>query len=181
MTDKITDKEIVKALECCVTSGDFTKSQIEICSPCPYADCGDCTGLLKANALDLINRQEKLIKKLEKVEYFADKTITTLQAENERLKEDVSKARRKALLEAFSKFAGHSDYHGDTILCKLKCMAEGKEVGNAKPLNKSEIKAEAYKEIAERIKLEFYYEFDELIPSIMADKIDNIVNELIGE
>ena len=40
---------------------------------------------------------------------------------------------------------------------------------------------EKCKQLAERIKLEFYYEFDELIPSIMADKIDNILNELIGE
>ena len=46
---------------------------------------------------------------------------------------------------------------------------------------RAELKAEAYKEFAERVKLEFYYEFDELIPSIMADKIDNLLKELIGE
>ena len=45
----------------------------------------------------------------------------------------------------------------------------------------SRIKAEAYKEFAERVKLEFYYEFDELIPSIMSDKIDNLLKELVGE
>lgn len=32
-------------------------------------------------------------------------------------------------------------------------------------------------DIGERIKTEFYCEFDELIPSIMADKIDEIVKE----
>ena len=42
-------------------------------------------------------------------------------------------------------------------------------------------KAEAIKEFAERVKLEFYYEFDELIPSVMADKIDNLVKEMVGE
>ena len=42
-------------------------------------------------------------------------------------------------------------------------------------------KAEAYKEFAERVKLEFYYEFDELIPSIMADKIDNLAKEMAGD
>ena len=42
-------------------------------------------------------------------------------------------AKKKALMQAFSKFSGHSDYHGDTILCSLKCMAEGKEVSLAKP------------------------------------------------
>ena len=37
------------------------------------------------------------------------------------------------------------------------------------------------KEFAEIVKLEFYRQFDELIPSIMADKIDEIVDELIGK
>lgn len=63
--------------------------------------------------------------------------INCQQSEIEKLKDEVAKARRKALLEAFSKFAGHSDYHGDTILCILSCMAEGKVVGNATPLDSS--------------------------------------------
>lgn len=37
------------------------------------------------------------------------------------------------------------------------------------------------KDVAERIKMEFYYEFDELIPSIMADKIDEIVKEVLHD
>ena len=41
--------------------------------------------------------------------------------------------------------------------------------------------SEAVKEFAERVKMAFYYEFDELIPSIMADKIDEIVKEVCGE
>lgn len=57
------DNDIIRALECCV-SGDCTKSQVEVCKPCPYFHDGNCTDLLKSNALDLINR---------------------LQAENERL------------------------------------------------------------------------------------------------
>lgn len=42
-------------------------------------------------------------------------------------------------------------------------------------------KAEAVKEFAEQVKMAFYYEFEELIPSIMADKIDNILKEMVGE
>lgn len=41
-------------------------------------------------------------------------------------------------------------------------------------------KAEAIKEFAERVKMSFYYEFDELIPSIMADKIDELAKEMMG-
>lgn len=35
----------------------------------------------------------------------------------------------------------------------------------------------ARKELAEQIKMAFYYEFDEIIPSVMADKIDKLVSE----
>jgi hypothetical protein len=43
------------------------------------------------------------------------------------------------------------------------------------------VSSEQLKQFAERIKMEFYYEFDELIPSIMSDKIDKILKEIIGE
>lgn len=42
-------------------------------------------------------------------------------------------------------------------------------------------KKAAVEDVAERIKMAFYYEFDELIPSTMADKIDGIVKEVINE
>ena len=88
------------------------------------------------------------------VVYLAE-LINRLQAENERLE-------------------SLNNRLGDDVDLKIKYIYELEE-------RLKTVKAEAYKEFAERIKLEFYYEFDELIPSIMADKIDNIVNELIGE
>lgn len=42
-------------------------------------------------------------------------------------------------------------------------------------------KKAAVEDVAERIKMAFYYEFDELIPSIMADKIDELVKEVCGD
>lgn len=39
----------------------------------------------------------------------------------------------------------------------------------------------AVKEFAESVKMAFYYEFDELIPSRMADKIDELVKEVCGD
>lgn len=41
--------------------------------------------------------------------------------------------------------------------------------------------SEVLPKFAERIKLEFYREFDELIPSIMADKIDECLKEEVSE
>ena len=39
----------------------------------------------------------------------------------------------------------------------------------------------AVKEFAERVNMAFYHEFEELIPSIMADKIDKLVKEVCGD
>lgn len=51
---------------------------------------------------------------------------------------------------------------------------------------KSNIKVQEEKrrlveKLAERIKNEFYIQFDEIIPSIMADRIDEIVKEVLNE
>lgn len=43
-----------------------------------------------------------------------------------------------------------------------------------------EERKQAVKVFAERVKMAFYYEFDELIPSIMADKIDELVAESLA-
>lgn len=37
------------------------------------------------------------------------------------------------------------------------------------------------KEFSEKIKLRFYYNFDELIPSIMSDEIDKLLKETLEE
>lgn len=42
-------------------------------------------------------------------------------------------------------------------------------------------KKELAEKLAERIKNEFYIQFDEIIPSIMADRIDKIVKEVLDE
>ena len=64
MTDhKFTDDEVIKALECCL-NGNVNKSQVEVCSPCPFFHDGNCTDLLKQNALALINRQKAEIVRL---------------------------------------------------------------------------------------------------------------------
>ena len=44
-----------------------------------------------------------------------------------------------------------------------------------------EKKAQVVREFAERVKLAFYQEFDEIIPSVMAEKIDEIARELENE
>ena len=130
-----------------------------------YVDSDYCNGVdltLIKSAIDLINCQ---------------------QVEIERLKSELSNTRRKALLEAYSKFEGHSDYHGDTILCKLICMSEGKEVGTATPLDMSEIKVKAYKKFAERLKdgAQMADCFDSYNMVASTHFIANLLKELIDE
>ena len=153
----MTDNEIIKALECC--------SKNILCGQCPLKEKNNCINKLFAYALELISRQ---------------------QAEVERLHDEVSKTRRKALLEASSKFAGHSDYHGDTILCKLICMAEGKEVEIAKPLDKSEIKSESVKEFVKEHKeiMRLFLDDDnEFLMKWCEYEVntDNLVKEMVGD
>ena len=38
-------------------------------------------------------------------------------------------------------------------------------------------KVQAVREFAEKLKMAFFYEFDEIIPSIMSDKIDELLKE----
>lgn len=56
-----------------------------------------------------------------------------------------------------------------------KDLAIERELGERKA---SRARKETAEKFAERVKMAFYYEFDELIPSIMADKIDEICKEI---
>lgn len=42
-----------------------------------------------------------------------------------------------------------------------------------------EIRKETVKDFAEKLKMAFFYEFDEIIPSIMSDKIDELLKEYV--
>lgn len=48
-----------------------------------------------------------------------------------------------------------------------------------KPIVK-QLMAVIIKEFAEAVKLEFYKEFEEIIPSVMAERIDRLVKEMVG-
>ena len=144
-----------------------------------------------------IERLEKDIERLEKEsiskekaynnEYFLRKKIQDelkdYKAENERLLQKLQQAKSEALMHAFSKFAGHSDYHGDTILCQLTCMAEGKETKSAIPIDMNQIKSKAIKEFAERLKrtsvgLEIGDDKKLKMTVVSTAAIDNLVKEM---
>lgn len=100
----MTDADIKKALECC-SLGDH----IGVCAECPFTDiCDEDEQALQKNALDLINRQQKKIKKLENIEHFATKTVEKQEKEIERLtieKDNLIRNYRQCMTEAIKEFA----------------------------------------------------------------------------
>ena len=81
------DKDIIKALECCMQDG-------YACRECCFDEENECIGALSRNALDLINRQkeekEALINGQETLQkYIAEARAEAITEFAERLKEKV--------------------------------------------------------------------------------------------
>lgn len=130
----MTDNEVIKALECCRDCEDCSYDTTD----CPLGKELNCFTLMAENALDLINRQNAEIKRLNTLAKLGNMRANDYRAMRDKLKKanaEIESIRKKALLEASTKFAGHSNYHGDTILCTLISMAEGQEVADAKTID----------------------------------------------
>ena len=154
----LTDKEIVKALECCISGIPCYKTK------CPFKIkeiCGDDIKALEKYALDLINRLQAEVNHLDNESDalladidFRDKEINELQAQNERLKEGAD-----SLFNTL-------DYRLEQIL-KLQD-------------NLNTAKAEAYKEFAERVKLRFSGTLS-CSGGVIKIAVNNLLKELVGE
>ena len=106
----MTDKEIIKGLECCKDYGDDGMS----CKDCPYAECDSkrgCASEMCEDALDLINRQKAEIERLKGWDRWS-------------VSESHAPIIKKARSEAMNEFAGKAkekmrdlarvDFQGDT-------------------------------------------------------------------
>ena len=164
MTDKLTDAEIKQALECCVL-------QKQKCpSSCPLLDRYNCQKILFKSILDLINRQKQEIgeltafaNQLEKQRNMWMEKCDEIQVTNKYLQErnvilkglvDTQKADNERLKEQFH-------------YLDIECERLEKE--------NETVKAEAYKEFAERLKNEMHDRF------LWQEDIDNLLKELVGE
>lgn len=124
--------------------------------------------------------------------YFADilTLINELESENEKLanlletERIVAKQRSSKLEKAEHDRDRYKKRIAelDDLVAEIYVAVENarKETKEAEEYVKREI-SKLFTSFAERVKMEFYYHFDELIPSIMSDKIDKILKELIGE
>lgn len=159
MTDEMTDEQIINEL----------KLRIDYVS--------------KAT-LELISRYKAENEELRKRRSYLEESVDCSREEyNRLLLQKLQQAKSEALMHAFTKFAGHSDYHGDTILCQLACMAEGKETKSAIPIDMNQIRTKAIIDYAERLKR--YSFMDNLSldgkETVYVDDIDNLVKEMTEE
>ena len=140
MPNKLTDSEIVKALECCIKSSHFGECFENECPLVSKEGCKVGKETLYPYVLDLINRK--------------DQENDSLKAEVERLKETTKN------MSAYVK-GNNWGLVSFVEFCKS-------------------LKAEAYKEFAERLKKESYERID-LTAYVEESDIDNTLYELVGE
>ncbi len=93
------NNDIITALECCL-NGNRTQSQVKLCSPCPFFHEGNCTDLLKRNALDLIKRQRAEIEKL-KVREYRNISKTIQNARDEVIEDFAEKLKEKGFSDQY--------------------------------------------------------------------------------
>lgn len=103
----MTDNEIIKTLECLCGGGDS-------CTECAYHKkyrFGECKKQVAKDAIDLINRQQKEIERLDKVLNGRDQLVNALnkcykQAKSEAIKEFWGKLKKHSRKMQSSDFSG---------------------------------------------------------------------------
>ena len=171
---KLTDKEIVKALEICGTY----KGKCTDCPAFVKVDRSNCKNVL-LGAVEIINRQNAdLIDKEKQLQdalksmavnktkvIDCEKEINRLQAENERL---------KPFEDKIAKFNSH--IRVEDMLVFASSLEEWLEFCE-------NLKAEAYKEFAERLheELRIYGIKDKFNKSVFLNVVDKAKKELVGE
>ena len=167
--NKLTDEQIIKALEYC------SSSDLGQCRNCPfYEQCENDEQLVKYT-LDLIKRKDAVIEQkdieidilIKKKEALRDE-ICELQAENERYEKTVGTLATKKDGTVIATLNGNKTEY---IPKKLHKIFKNMAVNRAK--------SEAIKEFAERLKEQVSH-----IPawgSVADKKIDNLVKEMVGE
>lgn len=172
MTDKLTDSEIVKALEDALYR---IKGAEHLIVPKEGVD-NLCNGL--ENALDLINRlQAKAIKEQNKNSKLRNER-NRLQAQNKDLAETV----HNLTIEKDALFDKAEELKAEIERLKTNLNVE---LENFATEYDNKIKAEAYKEFAEKAKEFMHNKFKALdeyeFEYITERDIDNLVKEMVGE
>ena len=173
MTDKkMTDKEIIRALECCYRKGGTP------CRDCPFNEFEDCNDVLMADyVFNLIKRQQAEIKRLNYsllgVMHSVDKWLYGAELEQDEVNRAAT-MREKTLRTVEEKRAEIERLH--------KKVEELSEVlSDSIRIRYKEAKSEAVKEFAERLKKVWWDNSYESPDVDFDDFVDNLVKEMVGD
>ena len=108
----MTDKEIIKALECCIKFID--------CTECPYKGITKCS--VEVDALDLINRQQAEIERLTAGQEILHKCIASIKAEA--ITDFAKRLREKSVILHFAEYP----YRAVKVLAVCDITAVEKEL-----------------------------------------------------
>ena len=149
----MTDKEIIKALECCVD---------EDCDNCPNRSGIFCIVKIESYALDLINRQQEQLEAAIAGQETLQKALAEKDEEIKRLKNNV--------------FCSVVIDEGKMRNIVNEKVAEFE-------LDIESIKSEAIKEFAERLKKHYdeYDDYDDIYARHMRDDIDFLLDDMVGD
>lgn len=153
----MTDKEIIKALECCVKAPYCSKK-----TDCPYKGIDNCVKKHTLDAIDLINRQQADLEFAKKINALQMEELQKAQAEIERLNSPVL-------------IIDNVDLSENEIAEKLRNLPV-----QIFPDNEEQIRNEAIKEFAERLKKE-YTETFLVSGDTVIEILDNLVKETEGD
>ena len=176
MDKKLTDKEIIKDLECCANCEDCFYG----ITNCSLGEEVECRSLLAQNTLDLINRQQAELDNLKVKNQSLRSAANSLKMHYEEAQAEVERLKRELDLVIENSISARYPH---CVLC-----------GNGAILTKSleeydeliaDISAEAYKEFAERLKTEYakgmsWFKKKESYYVDVGD-IDNLAKEMVGE
>lgn len=194
MLNELKPEDVMKALECCMLTNEQQECR---CEECPLWETSVmvCQELLAYHALALLREKDARLEDL--AQQCADIIMECDKRDAERLGELMEKdAEIKGLVDGwskdqdrFEKLCAEKDAEIERLTINMNAYGlTAKNLANDFADYQADVKmdiaaarAEAITEFAERVKLEFYREFDEIIPSIMADKIDQIAQEMKGE
>lgn len=174
----MTDKEIIKGLECCLDEA------LEKCNECPYSvDAFMCKRMeLLEDSLDLINRQQEQL----------ESTIAGQETLQKALAEETK--RREVQAERLRE-EREQKYEQIDLICRLRNEIAEKDrkiddlkvenqslrtAANCYKIHYNEARTEAIREFAERLKQRCSANSD-INYYILKKLVDNLVKEMVGD
>ena len=179
----MTDKEIIKDLECCANCEDCFYG----ITNCSLGEEVECRSLLAQNTLDLINRQQVELDNLKVKNQSLRSAANSLKMHYEEAQAEIERLQKEVNLVSiqFQDIQERQEESQAEIERLNKVYQANQQLINA--LNKSYFlaKSEAVKEFVEKLKKNMHNKFKDLdeyeFEYITERDIDNLVKEIVGE